>query len=65
MGAQNTKDRVVTTGSLSVRTTKTKPRLPKDGRQIGSNIFTEHSGMNHFFYRIVFGVFFPFYIYQL
>lgn len=47
MGAQNTKERVVSTGSLSVRTTKSKPRIPKDGRQIGSNIFTEHSGMNH------------------
>lgn len=54
MGAQNTKDRVVTTGSLSVRTAKNKPRLPKDGRQIGSNIFTEHSGMNHIIFRYVF-----------
>lgn len=44
MGAQPTKERVVTTGALTVRTTRSKPRLPKDGRQHGSNIFTEHSG---------------------
>lgn len=55
MGAQNTKDRVNSTGSLSVRTTRNKPRVPKDGRQIGSNIFTEHSGMNH-------SIFFTYYL---
>lgn len=50
MGAQNTKDRVISSSaSLSVRTAKSKPRIPKDGRQICSNIFTEHSGMIHFF----------------
>lgn len=62
MGAQHTKDRVVTTtgavglgvssGSLSVRGAKSKPqqqlqgtRTFKDGRQQGSNIFTEHNGI--------------------
>ncbi|XP_044731798.1 tyrosine-protein kinase Abl isoform X2 [Chrysoperla carnea] len=43
MGAQQTKDRAVTTGSHSIRTTRNKPRVPKDGRTLGSNIFTEHS----------------------
>ncbi|XP_066992993.2 tyrosine-protein kinase Abl isoform X3 [Anabrus simplex] len=44
MGAQQAKERVVSAGSLTVRTTiRNKPRLPRDGRQQGSNIFTEHS----------------------
>lgn len=45
MGAQQTKDRTVpTTGSLTVKSTRTKPRNAKDARSLGSNIFTEHSG---------------------
>lgn len=64
MGAQHTKDRVVTTsgavglgvssGSLSVRGARNKlqqqqqqvqpARTFKDGRQQGTNIFTEHNG---------------------
>lgn len=43
MGAQPTKERVVSAGSLTVRATRSKPRVSKDGRQQGSNIFTEHS----------------------
>ncbi|XP_046682989.1 tyrosine-protein kinase Abl isoform X3 [Homalodisca vitripennis] len=43
MGAQPTKERGVSSGALTVRTTRSKPRIPKDGRQQGSNIFTEHS----------------------
>ncbi|XP_034941630.1 tyrosine-protein kinase Abl isoform X2 [Chelonus insularis] len=42
MGAQQTKDRVIPTGS-TVRQTRKQPRNPKDSRLIGSNIFTEHS----------------------
>lgn len=73
MGAQHTKDRVVSTpgtvgigvssGPLSVRGTKNKfqqqqqqqqQQVPvkaifKDGKQTGSNIFTEHNGKCSFF----------------
>ncbi|KYM96644.1 Tyrosine-protein kinase Abl [Cyphomyrmex costatus] len=42
MGAQQTKDRVIPTGS-NVRQTRKLPRNLKDTRVIGSNIFTEHS----------------------
>lgn len=44
MGAQPTKERGITSGALTVRTARNKPRHPKDGRLQGSNIFTEHSG---------------------
>ncbi|KAF5271029.1 hypothetical protein FQR65_LT05379 [Abscondita terminalis] len=44
MGAQNTKERIVAVGGAhSARTTRNRPRIPKDGRQITSNIFTEHN----------------------
>ncbi|XP_069686390.1 tyrosine-protein kinase Abl isoform X3 [Periplaneta americana] len=44
MGAQQAKERVGSSGALAVRNTiRNKPRIPKDGRQQGSNIFTEHS----------------------
>ncbi|XP_039287602.1 tyrosine-protein kinase Abl isoform X2 [Nilaparvata lugens] len=42
MGNQPNKERV-SVGSLTVRTQR-KPRVTKDGRHQGSNIFTEHSG---------------------
>ncbi|XP_014235268.1 tyrosine-protein kinase Abl [Trichogramma pretiosum] len=42
MGAQQTKDRVITQGTV-VRQTRKQPRNPKDSRAMGSNIFTEHS----------------------
>ncbi|XP_046605236.1 tyrosine-protein kinase Abl [Neodiprion virginianus] len=44
MGAQQTKDRVIPTGS-AVRQTRKQPRNPKESRLIGSNIFTEHSDL--------------------
>jgi hypothetical protein len=45
MGAQQAKERVGSSGANAVRNTiRNKPRAPKDGRQQGSNIFTEHSG---------------------
>lgn len=44
MGAQPTKERGVSAGPLTARVTRSKPRHPKDARQHGSNIFTEHSG---------------------
>jgi hypothetical protein len=48
MGAQQTKERMVATAGLTVgRVARSKPRVPKDGRQHGSNIFTEHSGEYH------------------
>lgn len=48
MGAQPTKERSVSAGPLTARVTRSKPRHPKDARQHGSNIFTEHSGkFNH------------------
>lgn len=49
MGAQTTKERTPTVGHAqhSVKQTRTRPRPQKDGRSTGSNIFTEHSGMNH------------------
>ncbi|XP_022909012.2 tyrosine-protein kinase Abl isoform X2 [Onthophagus taurus] len=43
MGAQNTKERTVSVGTNSIRANRSKPRPVKDGRQIVSNIFTEHS----------------------
>ncbi|XP_017784883.1 PREDICTED: tyrosine-protein kinase Abl isoform X2 [Nicrophorus vespilloides] len=44
MGAQNTKERTtITSGTHSIRTARSRPRPSKDGRQIVSNIFTEHS----------------------
>ncbi|KAF6200460.1 hypothetical protein GE061_004903 [Apolygus lucorum] len=43
MGAQQTKDRGIAAGSLTVRSTRNKPRIAKDGRQQGLNVFTEHS----------------------
>ncbi|KAL1517707.1 hypothetical protein ABEB36_001439 [Hypothenemus hampei] len=47
MGAQNTKERTVPTGGThhSIRTARNRPRTTtvKDGRQIVSNIFTEHN----------------------
>ncbi|XP_011502462.1 PREDICTED: tyrosine-protein kinase Abl [Ceratosolen solmsi marchali] len=42
MGAQQTKDRIITPGT-TVRQTRKQPRNPKDSRTMGSNIFTEHS----------------------
>lgn len=48
MGAQNTKERTVSVGLHSTRAARSRPRPPKDGRQIVSNIFTEHNGMNHY-----------------
>ncbi|KAG8229617.1 hypothetical protein J437_LFUL002342 [Ladona fulva] len=42
MGAQQAKERVVSTGAHSVRPARNKPKT-KDGRLQGSNIFTEHS----------------------
>lgn len=53
MGAQNTKERTVSAGTHSIRTTRNRPRPVKDGRQTVSNIFTEHSGMNHLFLFIL------------
>jgi len=45
MGAQQAKERVGPSGAHAVRNTiRNKPRVAKDGRQQGSNIFTEHSG---------------------
>lgn len=51
MGNQPAKERVVSVGSLTVRTARSKPRINKDGRQQGSNIFTEHSGKISFLFR--------------
>lgn len=45
MGAQQGKERGVTSGA-SIRNNRSKPRVPKDPRILGSNIFTEHSGMS-------------------
>ncbi|KAJ4429461.1 hypothetical protein ANN_21630 [Periplaneta americana] len=48
MGAQQAKERVGSSGALAVRNTiRNKPRIPKDGRQQGSNIFTEHSDIRN------------------
>lgn len=44
MGAQQTKERVIPAGSV-VRSTRKQIRNTKDTRAMGSNIFTEHSGM--------------------
>lgn len=44
MGAQHTKDRVIP-AAIVTRPTKKQVRNPKDSRAMGSNIFTEHSGM--------------------
>lgn len=62
MGAQQVKER--TGGSTlgagaSIRSIRTKPRVPKDARTIASNIFTEHSGEFHFFFSFLFSFFFP------
>lgn len=59
MGAQQVKER--TGGSTlgagaSIRSIRTKPRVPKDARIIASNIFTEHSGEFHDFFRFFFFV---------
>ncbi|XP_044272395.1 tyrosine-protein kinase Abl isoform X1 [Tribolium madens] len=43
MGAQNTKERAVIGTHHSIRAARSRPRATKDGRQIVSNIFTEHS----------------------
>lgn len=43
MGAQQAKERGTASGA-SMRSARTKPRVPKDPRILGSNIFTEHSG---------------------
>ncbi|XP_050526730.1 tyrosine-protein kinase Abl [Daktulosphaira vitifoliae] len=45
MGAQQTKDRALSSGSLTARSTRVKPRFitAKDGKNQGLNIFTEHS----------------------
>ncbi|XP_063699525.1 tyrosine-protein kinase Abl [Culicoides brevitarsis] len=53
MGAQQVKERTSSTSSgtlglgagSSLRHSKTKPRVPKDGRTLGSNIFTEHNAL--------------------
>ncbi|XP_045489905.1 tyrosine-protein kinase Abl isoform X4 [Pieris rapae] len=42
MGAQQAKERGSASGA-SIRSTRNKPRVPKDPRMLGSNIFTEHS----------------------
>ncbi|XP_028156780.1 tyrosine-protein kinase Abl-like, partial [Ostrinia furnacalis] len=42
MGAQQAKERGGPSGA-SMRSVRTKPRVPKDPRILGSNIFTEHS----------------------
>lgn len=39
-------------GVHSTRTARNRPRLPKDGRQAVSNIFTEHNGMIQYFYYL-------------
>lgn len=57
MGAQQVKER--TGGSTlgagaSIRSIRTKPRVPKDARIIASNIFTEHSGEFRFFFSFFF-----------
>lgn len=43
MGAQQAKERGTASGA-SMRSSRNKPRAPKDPRMLGSNIFTEHSG---------------------
>ncbi|XP_034839476.1 tyrosine-protein kinase Abl isoform X1 [Maniola hyperantus] len=42
MGAQQAKERGTASGA-SMRSARNKPRVPKDPRMLGSNIFTEHS----------------------
>ncbi|XP_060809474.1 tyrosine-protein kinase Abl isoform X2 [Amyelois transitella] len=42
MGAQQAKERGTASGA-SMRSARAKPRVPKDPRMLGSNIFTEHS----------------------
>ncbi|XP_049884908.1 tyrosine-protein kinase Abl [Pectinophora gossypiella] len=42
MGAQQAKERGTASGA-SMRAARSKPRVPKDPRTLGSNIFTEHS----------------------
>ncbi|XP_041987041.1 tyrosine-protein kinase Abl isoform X2 [Aricia agestis] len=43
MGAQQAKERGTPSGA-SMRSARNKPRVPKDPRMLGSNIFTEHNG---------------------
>lgn len=47
MGAQQAKERGGASGA-SMRSVRAKPRVPKDPRILGSNIFTEHSGESLF-----------------
>jgi hypothetical protein len=47
MGAQQAKERGTASGA-SMRSARSKPRVPKDPRILGSNIFTEHSGESHY-----------------
>lgn len=54
MGAQNTKERTGSGNTHSIRTTRNRPKTAKDGRQQISNIFTEHSGMNHLYFSNLF-----------
>ncbi|XP_046976857.1 tyrosine-protein kinase Abl isoform X1 [Vanessa cardui] len=42
MGAQQAKERGTASGA-SMRSARNKPRVPRDPRMLGSNIFTEHS----------------------
>lgn len=50
MGAQQVKERPTPSANLgviagsSIRSSRSKPRVPKDSRILGSNIFTEHNG---------------------
>ncbi|XP_072930972.1 tyrosine-protein kinase Abl isoform X2 [Epargyreus clarus] len=44
MGAQQAKERGTASGA-SMRSARSKPRVPKDPRMLGSNIFTEHSAL--------------------
>lgn len=47
MGAQQVKESTSAStlgAGTSIRASRIKSRVPKDGRLIGSNIFTEHSG---------------------
>lgn len=48
MGAQQVKERPLpnlsSLGASSIRSSRSKPRVPKDSRILGSNIFTEHNG---------------------
>lgn len=53
MGAQQVKESTSAStlgAGTSIRASRIKSRVPKDGRLIGSNIFTEHSGESQIFY---------------